>query len=232
MSSCSLYGVGDRLSILPCRNFQKGFRGGYRHSRSREGFCRGLAIALAYCYGAGRKEKYEVRLRYRWRRLRRRHPGSPDVRGPRGIGAAGGAARTIPNFSTFPKTSSLDTTPAGTLLLCAHQAVTQYPCWTVVTTGSMLRAPPKCFRTCRRPGARLPRGSSAINSSAFYRGVPKTSTTGPRWATTAGASGRSCPTSGKLRPMWTTTTDFHGADGPIFVHHSRREDWRPAQEAF
>ena len=67
------------------------------------------------------------------------------------------------------------------------------------------------------PNMPVPRGkvtgdSSTINSSVFYRSSivesPRTLTTGPRWATTAGGSGRSCPTSGRLRRMWTITTTF------------------------
>ena len=212
--------------------FRKAFGEDIGIPRSREGFCRGLAIALAYCYGAGRKEKYEVRLRYRWRRLRRRHPGSPDVRGPRGIGAAGGAGPDYPQFQHLPEDIKFGYNTGGnapplrtsgghpiSLLDSRHN-------WQYVARATEM------FPDMSAPRGQVTGGSSAINSSAFYRGVPEDF---DHWAALGDdrwSFREVLPYFGKIETDVDHHDDFHGADGPIFVHHSRREDWRPAQEAF
>ena len=82
------------------------------------------------------------------------------------------------------------------------------------------------------PRGKVTGGSSAINSSAFYRGDPEDF---DHWAAlgNAGWSFREVlPYFRKLETDVDHRDDFHGTDGPIFVHHSHREDWHPAQEAF
>ena len=82
------------------------------------------------------------------------------------------------------------------------------------------------------PRGKVTGGSSAINSSAFYRGDPEDF---DHWA----ALGNDRWSFREVLPYFRKTEtdvdfhdDFHGTDGPIFVHHSRRKDWHPAQEAF
>ena len=82
------------------------------------------------------------------------------------------------------------------------------------------------------PRGKVTGGSSAINSSAFYRGDPQDF---DHWAA-LGNDGWSfrdvLPSFRKTETDVDCHDDFHGSDGPIFVHHSKREDWHPAQEAF
>ena len=82
------------------------------------------------------------------------------------------------------------------------------------------------------PRGKVTRGSSAINSSAFYRGDPEDY---DHWA----ALGNDGWTYREVLPYFRKVEtdvdhrdDFHGTDGPIFVHHSQRDAWHPAQEAF
>ena len=82
------------------------------------------------------------------------------------------------------------------------------------------------------PRGKVTGGSSAINSSAFYRGDPEDF---DHWA----ALGNDRWSFRELLPYFRRIEtdvdhhdDFHGTEGPIFVHHSKREDWHPAQEAF
>ena len=82
------------------------------------------------------------------------------------------------------------------------------------------------------PRGKVTGGSSAINSSAFYRGNPEDF---DHWAALGNDrwSFRDVlPYFRKIEADADHHDDFHGTDGPIFVHHSRREDWHPVKEAF
>ena len=82
------------------------------------------------------------------------------------------------------------------------------------------------------PRGRVTGGSSAINSSAFYRGDPEDF---DHWAALGNdrwSFRELLPYFRKIETDMDHHDDFHGADGPIFVHHSHRETWHPAQEAF
>ncbi len=82
------------------------------------------------------------------------------------------------------------------------------------------------------PRGKVTGGSSAINSSAFYRGVPEDF---DHWASLGNdlwSFREVLPYFRKIETDVDHHDDFHGSDGPIFVHHSRREDWHPTQEAF
>ena len=82
------------------------------------------------------------------------------------------------------------------------------------------------------PRGKVTGGSSAINSSAFYRGGPEDF---DHWAALGNDrwSFRDVlPYFRKIETDVDHRDDFHGSDGPIFVHHSHRQDWHPAQEAF
>ena len=82
------------------------------------------------------------------------------------------------------------------------------------------------------PRGKVTGGSSAINSSAFYRGDPEDF---DHWAALGNdrwSFREVLPYFRKIETDADYRDDFHGTDGPIFVHHSRREDWHPTQEAF
>ena len=82
------------------------------------------------------------------------------------------------------------------------------------------------------PRGKVTGGSSAINSSAFYRGDPGDL---DQWAALGNdrwSYQEALPYFRKIETDVDHRDDFHGSDGPIFVHHSRREEWHPEQEAF
>ena len=82
------------------------------------------------------------------------------------------------------------------------------------------------------PRGKVMGGSSAINSSAFYRGIPEDF---DAWASLGNAQWsyeRVLPYFRKIETDVDRRGDFHGSDGPIFVHHSNPQDWHPAQAAF
>jgi choline dehydrogenase len=113
-------------------------------------------------------------------------------------------------------------TPAGhpiSILTSKHN-------WQFVATATA-KAPPMPV-----PRGKITGGSSAINSSAFYRGIPDdfeswASCGNDRWGFE------------QVLPFFRaieTDVDFHdtyhGTDGPIFVHHANPKAWHPAQLAF
>ena len=82
------------------------------------------------------------------------------------------------------------------------------------------------------PRGKVTGGSSAINSSAFYRGDPEDF---DHWATLGNDLWSFQDTLPFFRKIETDVDhhdDFHGTEGPIIVHHSHRDDWHPTQEAF
>jgi len=82
------------------------------------------------------------------------------------------------------------------------------------------------------PRGKVTGGSSAINSSAFYRGIPEDFNA---WADLGNNQWRFdevLPYFCKLETDVDRRDDYHGTDGPIFVHHASRESWHPAQLAF
>ena len=98
--------------------------------------------------------------------------------------------------------------------------------WQYTATATDL-APPMLV-----PRGRVTGGSSAINSSAFYRGVPEDF---DAWA----GRGNDEWSYEKVLPFFRRQEtdvdrhgDYHGAEGPIFVHHSNPEAWDASQKAF
>ena len=82
------------------------------------------------------------------------------------------------------------------------------------------------------PRGKVTGGSSAINSSAFYRGDPEDF---DHWAALGNDRWSFLDVLPYFRKIETDVDhhdDFHGTDGPIYVHHSNREVWHPTQEAF
>ncbi len=98
--------------------------------------------------------------------------------------------------------------------------------WQFTATATDL-APPMLV-----PRGKVTGGSSAINSSAFYRGVPEDF---DAWA----SRGNDQWSYEKILPFFRKCEtdvdrhgDFHGSDGPIFVHHSNPAAWDDTQTAF
>jgi choline dehydrogenase len=91
--------------------------------------------------------------------------------------------------------------------------------------------------TAKAPPMPVPRGkvtggSSAINTSAFYRGIPDDF---DGWA----AHGNDHWGFDKVLPDFRAIEtdvdyhdEYHGTGGPIFVHHAHRDQWHPTQWAF
>ena len=82
------------------------------------------------------------------------------------------------------------------------------------------------------PRGKVTGGSSAINASGFYRGDPEDFN---HWAALGNDRWSFRDVLAYFRKTETDVDhndDFHGTEGPIFVHHSHREDWHPTQEAY
>ena len=98
--------------------------------------------------------------------------------------------------------------------------------WQFTATATDL-APPMLV-----PRGRVTGGSSAINSSAFYRGVPEDF---DAWA----SRGNDEWSYEKVLPFFRKSEtdvdqhgDYHGSEGPIFVHHANPDAWDAMQRAF
>jgi choline dehydrogenase len=113
-------------------------------------------------------------------------------------------------------------TPAGhpiSLLSSPHN-------WQFVARATA-KAPPMPV-----PRGRVTGGSSAINSSAFYRGIPEDF---DGWAAAGNEQWRFDNVLPYFRAIETDVDchdQYHGSEGPIFVHHANREQWHPTQWAF
>ena len=89
------------------------------------------------------------------------------------------------------------------------------------------QAPPMKVRTGKVTG-----GSSAINGAWFHRGIPEDY---DAWASSGNDQWSFETVLPYLRKIETDVDfhdDYHGADGPIRIQRSKREDWHPAQVAF
>ena len=82
------------------------------------------------------------------------------------------------------------------------------------------------------PRGRVTGGSSAINFSAFFRGVPEDFDAWASLGNDEWSFDRLLPYFRKLETDIDQHGDYHGSDGPIFVHHALRENRPPAQTAF
>lgn len=98
--------------------------------------------------------------------------------------------------------------------------------WQFTATATDL-APPMLV-----PRGKVTGGSSAINSSAFYRGVPDDF---DAWASRGNdewSYEKVLPYFRKLETDVDRHGDYHGSDGPIFVHHSNPNTWDDTQRRF
>ena len=82
------------------------------------------------------------------------------------------------------------------------------------------------------PRGRITGGSSAINSSAFYRGVPEDFDARASRGNGEWSYEKVLPFFRKLETDVDRHGDYHGSEGSIFVHHSNPDDWGAAQRAF
>lgn len=82
------------------------------------------------------------------------------------------------------------------------------------------------------PRGKVTGGSSAINSSAFYRGMPEDFDAWAARGNDAWSYQQVLPFFRRLETDADHGDDFHGTDGPILVHHSNRDNWHPTQRAF
>lgn len=82
------------------------------------------------------------------------------------------------------------------------------------------------------PRGRATGGSGAINFSGFIRGIPEDF---DAWASLGNDEWSFDKVLSYFRKLETDVDqhgDSHGADGPIVVHHSKKEDWPSTQAAF
>ena len=82
------------------------------------------------------------------------------------------------------------------------------------------------------PRGKVTGGSSAINSSAFYRGVPEDFDAWESMGNNEWNYEKVLPFFRKLETDVDQHDDYHGADGPIFVHHANPDAWDASQKAF
>ena len=82
------------------------------------------------------------------------------------------------------------------------------------------------------PRGKVTGGSSSINSSAFYRGIPDDFDGWAALGNDLWSFDQVLPYFRKMETDVDQHGDYHGTDGPIFVHHADREQLHPAQTAF
>jgi len=82
------------------------------------------------------------------------------------------------------------------------------------------------------PRGKVTGGSSAINSSAFYRGIPDDFQAWAGMGNDEWGFDKVLPYFRRLETDVDRQDEHHGNDGPIFVHHSNREQWHSTQTAF
>src|SRR5262245_9260321 len=82
------------------------------------------------------------------------------------------------------------------------------------------------------PRGKVMGGSSAINSSAFYRGIPEDFAAWAACGNDQWGFEQVLPYFRKIETDVDFHNDDHGTEGPIFVHHADPATWHPAQRAF
>ena len=82
------------------------------------------------------------------------------------------------------------------------------------------------------PRGKVTGGSSAINFSAFFRGIPEDFDNWVLMGNNEWAFEKVLPYFRKLETDVDQHGDYHGSEGPIIVHHANKENWPPAQVAF
>ena len=98
--------------------------------------------------------------------------------------------------------------------------------WQFTATATDL-APPLLV-----PRGKVTGGSSAINSSAFYRGTAEDFDAWASKGNDTWSYEQVLPFFRRLENDIDHHDDFHGTDGPIFVHHSDPGSWHATQRSF
>ena len=98
--------------------------------------------------------------------------------------------------------------------------------WQYIATSTAL-APPMSV-----PRGKVTGGSSSINSSAFYRGIPDDFDGWAALGNDLWSFEQVLPYFRKMETDVDQHGDCHGTGGPIFVHHADRGQLHPAQTAF
>ncbi len=98
--------------------------------------------------------------------------------------------------------------------------------WQFTATATDL-APPMLA-----PRGKVTGGSSAINSSAFYRGTAEDFDSWAALGNDTWSYRQVLPYFRKLESDASRHDDYHGSEGPILVHHSDPATWHPTQQAF
>jgi choline dehydrogenase len=124
-------------------------------------------------------------------------------------------------FNTGAAPSSLRTLGGHPIALRNSQHNWQY------TATSTALAPPMSV-----PRGKVTGGSSSINSSAFYRGIPDDFDGWAALGNDLWSFEQLLPYFRKIETDVDQQGDYHGTDGPIFVHHADSEQLHPAQTAF
>ena len=82
------------------------------------------------------------------------------------------------------------------------------------------------------PRGKATGGSSAINVSGFIRGIPEDFDSWASMGNDAWSFDQVLPYYREIETDVDQRGDYHGTDGPIFVHHAKKEEWHPTQVAF
>lgn len=82
------------------------------------------------------------------------------------------------------------------------------------------------------PRGKVTGGSSAINTSAFFRGTPEDFNAWAARGNDAWSYQEVLPFFRRLETDADHGDDFHGTEGPIFVHHANAGNWHSTQRAF
>ena len=82
------------------------------------------------------------------------------------------------------------------------------------------------------PRGKVTGGSSAVNFSAFHRGIPEDFDAWAAMGNDQWSFNQVLPYFRKIETDVDFHDDFHGTEGPIFVHHANKDDWHPIQMAF
>ncbi len=142
------------------------------------------------------------------------------------------AGPDYPDFQRLPEQLKYGFAAASTPPL--SRTPSGHPSWLTTdphnwqfTATSTATAPPMLA-----PRGKVTGGSSAINTSAFYRGTPDDYDAWAARGNDAWSYEQVLPFFRKLETDADHGDDFHGTEGPIFVHHANADNWHPTQRAF
>ena len=137
------------------------------------------------------------------------------------------AGPDYPDFERLPEQlkygfAAAPTPPASRTLSGHPSWLTTDPHNWQFTATSTDSAPPMLA-----PRGKVTGGSSAINTSAFYRGTPDDFDAWAARGNDAWSYEQVLPYFRRLETDVDRSDDFHGTEGPIFVHHADADNWHP-----